>query len=168
MLALPSGIDLLQQPPQLPSEPGRGRFAASGHGGMGGESGRLLHILRRRAQPAEHGCQLLDRGLQLRKRHSTGNFVVIDGPLLRGGRAHCCLERLDGCAHCGFERLSNLRQSADSIEQGEMSLLEGCDQPLRKSSRQFADSVVRRRMVATRLEQRHDTAQKADLFGLDG
>ena len=49
-----------------------------------------------------------------------------------------------------------------------MSLLEGCDQPFRKSSRQFADSVVSRRMVATRLEQRHDTAQKADFFGLDG
>jgi hypothetical protein len=67
----------------------------------------------------------------------------------------------------GFESLGNLRQSADRIEQGEMSLFEGCDQPFRKPSRQFADSVVCHRTVPTRLEQRHDTAQKADFFGLD-
>jgi hypothetical protein len=59
-------------------------------------------------------------------------------------------------------------QSADGIEQGEMSLLEGCDQQFGKSSRQFAATVVCHRTVTTRLEQRRDTAQEADFFGLDG
>ena len=49
-----------------------------------------------------------------------------------------------------------------------MSFLEGCDQVFRKSSRQFADSVLCDRVVATRLEQRDDTAQKAEFFGLGG
>ena len=120
--------------PATPSEPGCRRFTASGRGGIGGERRRLL--LRLRAQSAEHGRQLLDRGLQFRKRHGTANFGVVDGLLLRGSGAHRCLECLGGCAHRRLERLSNIRQSADSIEAGQMSLLKGCDQ-LRKSSRQL-------------------------------
>ena len=47
-------------------------------------------------------------------------------------------------------------------------MLKGSDQPFRKSSRQFADYVACHWIVATRLEQRHDTAPTADFFGLDG
>ena len=47
-----------------------------------------------------------------------------------------------------------------------MAFLKGCEQPFRISSRQFARSVVCRRVVATRLEQPDDSAQKTEFFGL--